>query len=140
MDIAITSMALSATSSAPITPAQQLLPADELATAQFANIMAAPGSSTEVVPVTLTDASVLVAPAQTATMGDQILNGLQNVASELKQSINDVSTALKPGVDLSVSDLLRAQMGLMQVSVTYELVGKGISKSTQNLDQLVKLQ
>jgi type III secretion system YscI/HrpB-like protein len=31
-------------------------------------------------------------------------------------------------------------MGLMQISVQHELVAKGISRSTQNLDQLVKIQ
>ena len=140
MDISTVSMALSASlNPAPVTPVE-LQPADERATAQFASMMAAPVPAAELAPVTLTDTSVLVVPVQPPTMGDQILNGLQTVSSELKQSISDVSAALKPGVDVSVSELLRVQMGLMQVSVTYELVGKGISKSTQNLDQLVKLQ
>lgn len=140
MDISTVSMALSASANpAPVAPVE-LQPADERATAQFASMMAAPIPAAELAPVTLTDTSVMVVPVQPPTMGDQILNGLQTVSSELKQSISDVSAALKPGVDVSVSDLLRVQMGLMQVSVTYELVGKGISKSTQNLDQLVKLQ
>lgn len=140
MDISTVSMALSASANpAPVAP-PALQPADERATAQFASMMAAPIPAAELAPVTLTDTSVMVVPVQPPTMGDQILNGLQTVSSELKQSISDVSAALKPGVDVSVSDLLRVQMGLMQVSVTYELVGKGISKSTQNLDQLVKLQ
>jgi type III secretion protein I len=32
------------------------------------------------------------------------------------------------------------QLGITQVSIQYDLVGKIISRSTQNIDQLVKLQ
>ena len=40
----------------------------------------------------------------------------------------------------NVAELLKVQVALMQISVQYELIGKAVSRSTQNLDQLVKVQ
>lgn len=140
MDISIVSTALSASTISAAPPSVTVLPADELATVQFASMMEAPTATAGVDPAVVTNTSAVLLPVQAPTMGEQILNGLQNVSSDLRQSIGDVSAALNSSEELSVSDLLKAQMGLMQVSVTYELVGKGISKSTQNLDQLVKMQ
>ena len=44
------------------------------------------------------------------------------------------------GADLGVTDALRLQMSVMQASVQYELISKGISKTVQNLDQTLKTQ
>lgn len=41
---------------------------------------------------------------------------------------------------LNIQDMLKLQMQLVQTSFQYELVGKAISRSTQNLDQLVRIQ
>jgi type III secretion protein I len=139
MNITATSMALGslAVQVGPVAP--PLLASDALATAQFSDLLAAPGVAPLLPPV-ITEAdnnSIAIAPP---TMGDNILKGLQTMASEFKQSMTNVSASLDAGTNMGVSDLLKVQMGLMQMSVQYELIGKGISRSTQNLDQLVKIQ
>lgn len=73
-------------------------------------------------------------------MGDSILASMQSVSSGFKQSMGMVQAALDSGQAMTMSDMLRVQMGLAQVSVQYELVGKAVSRAAQNLDQLVKLQ
>lgn len=42
--------------------------------------------------------------------------------------------------DLNMSDMLSLQMAVIQTSIQYELLGKGIGKTTQNLDQILKTQ
>jgi type III secretion protein I len=43
------------------------------------------------------------------------------------------------GAQPAISDMLRLQTELLQVSVQYELVGKAVSRSTQNIDTLVRM-
>lgn len=79
------------------------------------------------------------APPATPTLGDAILNGLRGVSQDMSAKWSAVSAALEsPSVEMV--SMLKLQLTVAQMSVQYELVGKAISKSTQNLDQLVKLQ
>lgn len=137
------------------TEAPGRLPADQLAVARFAEIMdAQPTVVAEAVQASLAPAASVStgwggggvmgasAPAVQGprTLGDQVLAGMQNLSEDFQQSWKSVSAALESGSAMTTSDMLKLQMGLTQMSIQYELVGKAISRSTQNLDQLVKLQ
>lgn len=74
------------------------------------------------------------------TLGDRVLSGLQNVSTDLQKTWHSVETALNQPGELGVRDLLKLQFGLATMSVQYELIGKVVSRSTQDIDQLVKLQ
>ena len=139
MDITATTMALGSWAVQPSPTVLPPLASDALATTQFSSLMTVPGAAPLQSQV-VTEASANSATIEHSTMGDNILKGLQGMASEFKQSMANVSASLDPGTNMSVSDLFKVQMGLMQMSVQYELIGKGISRSTQNLDQLVKIQ
>ena len=39
----------------------------------------------------------------------------------------------------SIADMLRLQADLVQISVQYEMVGKAVSRTTQNIDTLVRM-
>ncbi len=39
----------------------------------------------------------------------------------------------------NIGDMLRVQSEMLQVSVQYELVGKAVSRTTQNIDTLVRM-
>jgi type III secretion protein I len=114
---------------------------DVSATARFNAVMSPqPSEATYgVAGVGMGEANVSVNPAS-ATLGDKILNGMQNLSSEFQQSWKTVGKALESSGSLSTTDLLKLQLGITQVSIQYDLVGKAISRSTQNIDQLVKLQ
>jgi type III secretion protein I len=65
---------------------------------------------------------------------------MQGLSSEFQQSWKTVNAVLDGGAAMTTYDMLKLQMGLTQMSIQYDLVGKAISRSTQNLDQLVKMQ
>ena len=74
------------------------------------------------------------------TLGNQILSGLRGVATEVSGKWKDVAHRLDGlGDQPAISDMLRLQTELLQVSVQYELVGKAVSRSTQNIDTLVRM-
>ena len=119
-------------SAAPVLPA-----ADPLATARFSEIMnAQPTPVAEAVEA----AYPMVAPTGSRTLGDTILSGMQGLSTEFQQSWKTVNAVLDGGAAMTTYDMLKLQMGLTQMSIQYDRVGKAISRSTQNLDQLVKMQ
>lgn len=83
------------------------------------------------------------APKSILNLGEQILGKLQHTSGELQtqwqhitNNLNTAHTAAKP----NVSHLLHTQAQLLQVSVHYELISKAVSKATQNVDSMVKMQ
>lgn len=113
--------------------------ADAGASARFVEIM-----ETGVVAQsgTLAPASIDsgMAPAGANSLGDRILNGISSASSDFQTSLKTVSSLLEGGNVMSASDLLKLQLNLVQVSIQYDLIGKAISRSTQNIDQMVKIQ
>lgn len=80
-----------------------------------------------------------VSASPPVTLGDAILQNLQRRASAIQK---DWSTAqgLLAQEPLSASHLVRVQYAVLSASVQYDLVGKGISKASQDLDQLLRTQ
>ena len=71
----------------------------------------------------------------------RVLNGMQNVSNDFRESWARAAATLGPdGATMDMQQLLRLQLHLAQASVQYDLVGKAISRSTQNFDQLVRVQ
>ena len=120
---------------------------DALAASRFSELMRA---DTAAPPVAVQPAVELVppgaviqtpvAPAQGVSIGDRILSGMQGLSNEVQQSWATVKNALDNTSNMTTADMLKLQMGLTQMSIQYDLVGKAISRSTQNLDQLLKMQ
>jgi type III secretion protein I len=80
-----------------------------------------------------------VKPAVPTTLGDAILSGLKSASADISRNWTETASAVSNPM-LTTSDMLRLQVTLIQTSVQYELLGKGISRSTQNLDQILKTQ
>ena len=79
------------------------------------------------------------AVASSKTLGDAILNTLQTASTQMQQSWQQAAEVVA-GKEINMADMLQLQMTVVQTSIQYELLGKGISKSTQNLDQILKTQ
>jgi len=79
------------------------------------------------------------ASSETGTLGDAILSGLKSASDDLGQRFNQAQTLLG-NQDLSVADAMRLQLSIMQASMQYELINKGVSKMSQNIDQVLKTQ
>jgi type III secretion protein I len=123
---------------APLDAPRVVPAADTQATTRFAEIMAGDARPTPVAEAV--DQAYPPLPIENRTIGDSILSGLQNMSSDFRQSWAAVHAALDRGPTMTITEMLKMQMGLTQMSIQYDLVGKAISRSTQNLDQLVKLQ
>lgn len=125
-------------------PPAALAPPDSLAAARFSAIMGhQPTPVAEAVQAALAPAAAGTGIAATApgSMGERILSGMNNVSSDFQSAWKSVSTVLENGdKNMQMQDLLKLQLQLVQVSVQYDLVGKAVSRSTQNLDQLLRLQ
>ena len=74
------------------------------------------------------------------TLGGHILAGLKSVSTDYADKWRNVTVGLNNMIDSpSAGNMLKVQSELLQVSVQYELVGKAISRSTQNIDTLVRM-
>lgn len=119
---------------------------DALAAARFSEIMAQPVAIPPVVDVAQTAAassSLPPAPALSAdaSVGDRILNGMHKVSEDFRHSFDSVNKMLDAtGNNLNVREMLKLQLQLTQVTFQFDMVGKAVSRSTQNLDQLVRVQ
>jgi len=152
----MTVAALSAAVLAPAIPAPAApLAPNPLATERFAALMSAPVASAPAVAgapaasapaLTGVQAALQSAfvPAPPATLGGQILSGLRSTAADFSQKWRGVAGSLdqigQAGANgPSVSQMLRLQGQLLQVSVQYELIGKAVSRATQNVNTLVTM-
>lgn len=120
--------------------ADRVVPSD-LAVQRFNEIMqAAPGAQPTAGALAVQSALGAQA-ASPATLGSRILDSVQRTSTELSSRWQQVSATLdRSGHTLSVTDMLRIQTDLVQVSVQYELVGKAVAKSAQDVDSLVRIQ
>lgn len=115
---------------------------------RFTQLMqAAPTAAAPAPEATKASAVAPATPVPTGTdapvqnVGERILSGMQNISQDMKQQWSVVSQTLQAGGNnLTMQDMLRLQLHLTQASVQYEVLGKAISKSTQNFDQLVRVQ
>ena len=98
--------------------------------------------ATSAIAATNPSSHASVAPSLTGadTLGNQILSALQSASSQYAKAWHDTKTRLD-GVthQESISDMLRLQSDMLQMSVQYELVGKAVARSTQNVDTLVRM-
>lgn len=110
------------------------------ASARFSALMEAeaPSNPAAVTNVAATEV-LLPPPVESSTLGDAILGSVRQMSSDFSFKWSQVQQLVDQEVT-SIQDLLRMQIAMTQASVQYEMVGKAISKSTQNFDQLVRLQ
>lgn len=125
----------------PVAGASVAAPPNTAATQQFAALMQAPP---EAEAVAATPAAAGMAAARItgpSSVGDKIINGMQNVSNDFRDVWTRVSETLRSdGPELGMQEMLSLQLHLTQASVQYDLLGKAVSRSTQNFDQLVRVQ
>jgi len=121
-------------------------PPEAAATQRFSELMrpaAAESAGAVVAAVPAPDAPALepAAAKGPGSVGDQILNGMQNVSDEFRGHWTRVSEMLRAhNPELSMESMLKLQMHLTQASMQYDMLGKAVSRATQNFDQLVRVQ
>ena len=123
----------------PLAGASVAAPPSAAATQQFAALMQAPAAE----PPAAAAAVGAPAPAiaSPSSVGDRILSGMQNVSNDSRDTWTRVSDTLRAdSPELDMQGMLSLQLHLTQASVQYDLLGKAVSRSTQNFDQLVRVQ
>jgi len=140
----IAAVALQGITQAAAAPAVAPPAADALVTERFNAMMAAPPAALPGVELNATAAAVqgALAPAQTApSLGGRILDGMREAGADLAGKWQDIAGRLDAmTAQPSIADMLRLQTDLLQASVQYELLSKGVTKSTQNVDSMVRMQ
>lgn len=77
----------------------------------------------------------------TKSLGDVLLKRLDVVGNNFTKNIQRTHQILDTlPTDLRVQDMLRLQLEMSAISLEVELVGKGVQKAVQHVDQLTKLQ
>jgi hypothetical protein len=77
----------------------------------------------------------------TECLGDKMLARMSSMGEEFQKTWSEVADVVAgPDNSLSMQDMLRAQMHLVRVAAEYEAIGKAIGKSTQNVDQMLRMQ
>lgn len=78
--------------------------------------------------------------AEVDGLGAQLLDAL----GETKKTVNEKSSSIEDTLsrvdDLSPGELLKVQFELAEITLQQELISKGVTKSTQNVDTLLKAQ
>ncbi|WP_144393340.1 type III secretion system inner rod subunit SctI [Pleionea sediminis] len=76
---------------------------------------------------------------ETDSLGDRFLKML----GDTKQHIGEKSAEIQEALTvehISPAELLKVQYELAEIAIQQELISKGVSKSTQNVDTLLKAQ
>lgn len=81
------------------------------------------------------------AAIDTKSLGDVLLKRLDVVGNNFTKNIQRTHQILDTlPADLRVQDMMRLQLEMASISLEVELVGKGVQKAVQHVDQLTKLQ
>ncbi|MCF6455669.1 type III secretion system inner rod subunit SctI [Pseudoalteromonas sp. MMG024] len=78
--------------------------------------------------------------AEMEGLSAQFLDALGEMKAEVSSRADNVELSLSNLTDLSPQKLLQVQMELMQVTLQQELISKGVTKTTQNVESLIKAQ
>jgi type III secretion system YscI/HrpB-like protein len=112
--------------------------ADPQDTARFQALMAPPPAP---MASALPDASAIApVPEAGTSLGDAILKKVDEVHAGLESQWDQLSKAGQAQSPMTVTELMQFQSTAIQSSVQFELVGKVVSKSEQDLETLVKMQ
>ena len=117
-------------------PAQPTLEARPLDAVEFSNLM----NQAPVQPASAAPAAGQVQGTGIAT-GAPIVEGIQNASNHLKTRISSIrELTSKSNFTGGAADLLRMQLEMVQLGFEIELTGKVVTRATQDIDQLSKLQ
>ena len=86
--------------------------------------------------------SVEVNATDNKSMGDAMLEGLQNLKSSYDKTVNKIETTLidTDSQELTVQELMKVQMELMQVGLQQDLTTKVADKTSQGIQTLFRNQ
>lgn len=105
---------------------------------RFENLMQGPGAE----PSKANDILGTGPAAHAAgnTLGDKVLDGMQGLKSGYDSQLEKIQTSLSDVNPMSTKEMFQLQVDLAKLTLQGELINKTVTKSTQNLDTLLKSQ
>ena len=73
-------------------------------------------------------------------LGAQLLDALGDTKKSVSETSLSIEQTLARVDNLSPGELLKVQFELAEITLQQELISKGVTKSTQNVDSLLKAQ
>ena len=119
---------------------QAIAAPDGLAAARFQSLMQTPPAEMTAPAAAAQEAAGAVAAHSTTSLGDRMLAGMQSATSDIQGGWRSVASTLNSTAPMDTREMLQIQLQLSQIAVQYELLGKAVARSTQNIDQLVRIQ
>lgn len=110
--------------------------------ARFTDVLQAPQAAPPAVQAPSDLPSVYsVSPGEPGHLGDAILRSMEEAGRQYVAKTQEIhQVLLDRSQELSTTSLLRLQVQLTDASMFVDLLGKAVSKATQHIDQLTKLQ
>jgi len=134
---AITTVAASSTGPSELTPAA---PSSTSDVERFRQVLFAPSEGAQPNPsLAISPAGSEAVSAPPKNLGEAIISTLQTASTDMSRNWSTAAQMVAQP-NLTMADMLRLQMTVIQSSIQYELLGKAITKSTNNLDQILKTQ
>lgn len=126
------------TGPAPTIPATVVSePQDDLVSRQFADVMTSGPVSADT-PESVSGTTPATGPP---SLGDAILSGLTQVTSGFQQAWDNVRVGVPSEMAaMSLSEMYEKQIQLFDFSLQVQTLGHGVSKVSQDLNELLKIQ
>lgn len=119
------------------TPAIATVPPDDLAARQFSDLMGPVSPAQEATQRPLRPEAL----AGQQSLGDAILTGLTQLTSDVQKAWIGVHAGFSSEITpVSMSEIYAKQVQLMDFTLQYQVIGHGLSKANQDLNDLLKLQ
>ena len=124
---------------------QRVQAVDNLDSAALQQAMQQPGSNrapeTVNYTVSVTESAAAACKPTTSNhcLGDKILDSMEKLKSSHDNQVEAINQSLKVE-NISTQDILLLQLDLAKLHIQEELMAKTASKSTQNIDTLLKAQ
>lgn len=78
--------------------------------------------------------------AEIEGLGAEFKETLSEVKTDISTKVSSIGESISSLENVTPSQLLKLQLELTQVTLQQELISKGVTKTTQNVDTLIKAQ
>jgi hypothetical protein len=114
--------------------------ADSGAAARFSELLEAPTDAASEESA-VDEVAGPSAPTSPATVGDQIIGAMKNASVDMQKGWAQIGGILdRPSSQIGLNEIMKAQMQLVRITFDAEIWSKGISRATQNIESLEKMQ
>lgn len=111
---------------------------DAAAVQQFTALMQAPAAQINE-PAAAGMTAIDAAANGPSSVGDKVLNGMQNASNKFQESWTRASNTLHADTPPSAESILSMHMDITMATLQVDLLSKGVGSATKNLNEMVRL-